>query len=123
MGDWGNHAWETDEGADWFGRFWAEGWPLLIAEIKSFDPVEERYEQFRAAAHVLASFGSPFMVPSRYVDELAALLRKSIEVLGHMIAPPSDDWTFLELWGGDEAVKDDVSTQIAALQATLARLP
>ncbi|NNB95012.1 hypothetical protein HI113_14020 [Corallococcus exiguus] len=84
MGDWGNHAWETDEGADWFG--------------------------------------GPYMVPSQYGAELAALLRKSIEVLGHMIAPPSDDWAFLDLWEGDEAVKEDVSNQIAALQARLAQL-
>lgn len=118
MGDWSFEPYGTDESADWFARFWrSKDVTLVIEEIDHFDPRQERFEQLRAAAYVLAAFGDPFMWPSAHADELVRLLQRAVSLLTTMIAP-EDPWGFFDAWGGEQ-VRPAVAAQIAALQARL----
>jgi hypothetical protein len=119
MGDWSFKPWGTDEAADWFARFWkGEDVALVVDEIERFDPARERFDALRAAAHVLASFGSPYMWPSSRSEKLKPLLQQAIAILTAMIQP-DDAWGFLDMWGGDKRIVPAVEEQIAALQARL----
>lgn len=122
MGDWGSRAWESDSAADWFARFWRDGWGLVTAEVEGFAPEAERFDELRAAAHVLGAFGSPYMVPSEHLDGLAALLDRAVVILGAMIEPPDETWAFLEICEGDAAVIADVRSQIELLQSRRAEI-
>ena len=115
MGDWGAKAWESDEAADWFHRFWKEGWALVEQEIEAFDPAEERFESLRAAAHVLESFGNPFMAPTDFSGKLAGWLERSEEILRAMI-DPNDRWGFREMCTSDPTIVAAVEDQIGGLR-------
>ena len=120
MGDWSFEPGGTDEAADWFARFWkTQDVALVIDTLERFDPAEERFEEVRAAAHVLASLGDPFMWPSSHGAELKPLLEKAIELLKKMIEP-DDPWGFIDMWGSRKVVPF-VEAQIAALRARLAQ--
>ena len=121
MGDWSFEPWGTDEAADWFARYWKNrDVALVVDEIEHFDPKKERFEGLRAAAHVLASFGSPYMWPSPYADKLKPLLTEAIAILTKMIEP-DDPWGFIDAWGSRKVVPA-VEAQIAALQRRLDKL-
>ena len=116
MGDWGSRAWESDEAADWFHRFWKEGWALVQQEIEEFDPAKERFESLRAAAHVLESFGDPFMAPADLSAKLSDWLERSERILRAMI-DPRDEWGFLEMCASDAGIVAGVEEQMGRLRA------
>jgi hypothetical protein len=121
VGDWSFEPGGTDEAADWFARFWkSDDVTLVVDTLERFDPGEQAFESLRAAAHVLASFGSPYLWPSAHGGKLAPLLERAIATLATMIEP-ADPWGFLEMWGGPKVVPA-VEAQIAALRARLDRL-
>ncbi len=120
MGDWSFEPWGTDEAADWFAVFWrTPDVTLVVDEIERFDPAAERYEALRAAAYVLASFGSPYTWPDPHLDKLKPLLALAIDLLSKMIAPPDERWGFLDAWCDDPRAARAVEEQITALQARL----
>lgn len=116
MGDWGPGVGENDESADWFHRFWREGWTLVEHEIDAFDPVEERFESLRSAAYVLASFGDPYMAPAQVRERLPVLLDRTAEILANMIDPAKQDWEYLDICSNDPAVVSSIENQIQALR-------
>ncbi|WP_291938557.1 DUF4259 domain-containing protein [Campylobacter sp.] len=66
MGDWGYKAYENDEAADWFTKFWkSKNFDLLQSTAANFDPKNENYDEIRAAAHVLPALAHP--MPARRV--------------------------------------------------------
>lgn len=117
MGDWGAAVSDSDEAADWFHRFWRDGWIVIEQEIETFDPAEERFDSIRAAAHVLACFGTPYMAPVRLLDKLPAWLARAEQILRFMIDPPGPEWAFLQICEDDPAVLSDIKDQIEALHA------
>lgn len=123
MGDWSAQAWGNDEATDWFQRFWQQAdFSVLIDEISNFDPLEERYDAVRAASYLLQTLGIVYVWPVRHGDILKPLLEKAIAILSDMIAPPDEDWGFLEMWGHDAEVIAAVNSQIEALRARLGEL-
>nr|WP_315056242.1 DUF4259 domain-containing protein [uncultured Campylobacter sp.] len=120
MGDWGYKAYENDEAADWFARFWkSKNFDLLQSTAANFDPKNENYDEIRASAHVLACFGSPYACPSDFLDKLQPTIRKVVAILENMIKPPSDEWVFLEIWENSPQIIDEVKRQIAELKEHL----
>ena|SRR3974390_175731 len=122
MGDCGPQPWENDEAADWFHRFWKGGFSVLIGEIRNFDPRRERYDEVRAAAHLLQSLGIAYLWPSEHGAELKPLLNEAISILTKMINPPSDEWGFLDMWSNDPDVIKSVENQIDGLKGRLSQL-
>lgn len=120
MGDWGYKAYENDEAAAWFGRFWQDGgFEHIIRTVADFNPADEQYDAIRAAAHVLECFGSAYTCPPDFLEQRIPLLRQLIAILHHMIYPPNEDWAFMEIWGHAPEVMAEVQRQIAALRAHL----
>jgi len=118
MGDWSFKPWGTDEAADWFARFWkGKDISLLVQEIEGFDPRAERYERLRAAAYLLQTLGIAYVWPADQLSRLKPLLERAIAILENFIAPPGNEWGFLDMWGNDPAVIQEVKDQIAALKA------
>jgi hypothetical protein len=123
MGDWSFKPWGTDEAADWYAKFWKDkDISLLIQEIETFDPKDERYEAFRAAAYLLQTLGIAHVWPGRALAQLKPLLDKAIETLENFIAPPNEEWGFLDMWGNDPGVVEAVKEQIATLKERRAEL-
>ena len=120
MGDWGYKAYENDEAADRFARFWgSKNFDLLQSAAANFDPQNENYDEIRAVGHVLICFGSPYACPSDFLDKLQPTIRKVVAILENMISPPSDEWAFLEIWGNSPEIIDEVRRQIAELKEYL----
>jgi hypothetical protein len=120
MGDWSFKPWGTDEAADWFHKFWkGKDISLLVDEIENFDPRAEGYERLRAAAYLLQVLGITFVWPVEHSGKLKPLLTKTVAILENFIAPPDDDWGFLDAWGNVPGVVDEVKEQIAALRQRL----
>ena len=120
MGDWGYKAYENDEAADWFTRFWeSKNFDLLQSTAANFDPRNENYDEIRASAHVLVCFGSPYACPSDFLDKLQPTIQKVVAILENMINPPSDEWTFLEIWESSPEIIAEVRRQIAELKEHL----
>ena len=86
MGDWGPLAWDSDEGADWFHRFWQEGMQRVVDELRNFDPAQGRWDSLRAACHVLIAFASPYAWPSNLDDALRQQLVNGTHSPGHIRA-------------------------------------
>ena len=122
MGDWGPLAWDSDEGADWFHRFWqGGGMQLVVDELRDFDPAQGRWDSLRAACHVLIAFASPYAWPSHLEDALRLqAMADAVRILGHMLQPPTTDWTFIDDAEADPLALADVRRQLAQLQALLA---
>src|SRR4051812_28371658 len=100
MGDWSFKPWGNDDAADWFQRFWkSKDVALVVEEVERFDPKAERYDQLRAAAYLLESFGNPYVWPATQRGVLEPLLTRTIAILSDMIDPPDADWGFLDMWG------------------------
>ena len=85
----------------------------------NFDPKNENYDEIRAAAHVLACFGSPYACPSDFLDKLQPTIRKVVWILENMIDPPDEAWDFLEIWENSPEIIAEVERQIAELKAYL----
>ena len=120
MGDWGHKAYENDEAADWFARFWeSKNFGLIESTAANFDPKNENYDEIRAAAHVLACFGSPYAYPPDFLDKLRPTVLRVVWILENMIDPPSDEWTFLEIWENSLEIIAEVKRQIAELKVYL----
>jgi hypothetical protein len=120
MGDWSAEPWGCDEAADWFHHIWKGcDFSILTGEIMNFDPLQERYDSVRAACYLLQTLGIVYVWPARHGSELKPLLEKSIAILTNMIAPPSDDWGYLEMCGNDPAIIPAVESQIIALRTRL----
>ena len=120
MGDWGPLAWNSDEGADWFHRFWQQGMQLVVDELRNFDPAQGRWDSLRAACHVLIAFASPYAWPSHLDDALRQqTMADAARILGHMLQPPSPAWTFIDV-EADPLALADARRQLAQLQALLA---
>ena len=121
MGDWGPLAWDSDEGADWFHRFWQEGMQRVVDELRNFNPAQGRWDSLRAACHVLIAFASPYAWPSKLDDTLRQqAMADAVRILGHMLKPPSADWTFIDDVEADPLALADARRQLAQLQALLA---
>ena len=98
MGDWGYKAYENDEAADWFARFWeSKNFDLVESTAADFDPRNENYDEIRAAAHVLACFGIAVCVPARFLHRLCPTTLRVVWILENMINSPDSAWTFLEI--------------------------
>ena len=120
MGDRGYKAYESDEAADWFARFWeSKNFDLIESTAANFDPKNENYDEIRAAAHVLACFGLPYAYPSDFLDKLQPTIRKVVAILENMINPPDEVWDFLEIWENSPEIIAEVKRQIAELKAYL----
>ncbi|WP_321850630.1 hypothetical protein [Pseudomonas paraveronii] len=123
MGAWNFKPWENDEAADWFQQFWKQqDFSVLINEIYQFDPLEERYDAFRAACYLLQTLGNAYIWPTTYLEELKPLIEKALSILTKMITPPSADWGFLDMWGNSPDVIAAVEEQIYALKICLSEL-
>lgn len=125
MGDWGHQAWDSDDAADWFHRFWhGGGMRLVVNELAQFDPRSARYDRVRAACHVLIAFGSPYCWPSNFSDaERRQSLDAAATLLSHMLNPPTADWQFLAHCEHDAAVLNDVRRQQQHIQQLRNALP
>ena len=124
MGDWGPLAWDSDEGADWFHRFWQQGMQLVVDELRNFDPAQGRWDSLRAACHVLIAFASPYAWPSKLDDALRQqAMTDAVRILGHMLQPPSAAWTFIDDVEADLLALADVRRQLAQLQALATQAP
>lgn len=120
MGDRGYKAYENDEAADWFARFWkSKNFDLIESTAANFDPKNENYDEIRAVAYILERFGSPYACPSDFLDKLQPTIRKVVTILENMIDPPSDEWAFLEIWENSLQIIDEVKRQIAELKEHL----
>ncbi len=113
MGDWGAQPWDSDEAADWFQRFWKQGWSLVEQEVEEFDPAQERYDSLRAAAYVLATFGGVYTAPTSMREKLPGLIDKSESRLYDLLQ--SSD--FADIYGNDPDVRVNIESQIAALRS------
>lgn len=123
MGDWSRKAWGNDAAADWFQRYWkAPGVAAIVDEVANFDPGEERYDELRAACHLLECLGIAYVWPADQLPTLKPTLVGAIRILRQMIDPPDDTWGFLDMWGDDPEVIAEVEAQIDALEARLADL-
>ncbi len=85
----------------------------------NFDPKNENYDEIRAAAHVLACFGSPYACPPDFLDKLCPTVLRVVWILENMIDPPDDAWDFLEIWENSPEIIAEVKRQIAELKAYL----
>ena len=120
MGDWSHEPWGNDEAADWFHCFWRDSnFAIVVNNIESFDPTQERYDSIRAACHVIICFGSVYAWPDDYVDNRIDIITKAISILTNMIDPPNNEWGFLEMWSHDEMVIKSVKDQISKLESLL----
>ena len=123
MGDWSAEPWGCDEAADWFHCFWKGcDFTMLIEEIRNFDPREERYDSVRAASYLLQTLGIVYVWPAKYGSELRPLLEEAITILNNLIAPPNEDWGYLEMCGDEEKVISSVREQISELTMRLRAL-
>ena len=124
MGDWGPLAWDSDEGADWFHCFWQEGMQRVVDELRNFDPAQGRWDSLRAACHVLIAFASPYAWPSKLDDALRQqAMADAVRILGHMLQPPTADWTFIDDVEANPLALADVRRQLAQLQALATQAP
>ena len=73
----------------------------------------------RAACYLLQTLGMVYIWPARHASELKPLLEGAIAILTNMIAPPNDDWGYLEMCGNDPAIIAAVENQIIALRTRL----
>ena len=117
MGDWGAKPWETDEAADWFGKF-MKGCDLSPIKdcIDSFNQIDENYEEVRAACYLLQFLANPYIWPqNKQSGSAKTLLAKGIEILENMINPNSQ-WSFLDMCDSDSDVIESVNNQIVELK-------
>ena len=120
MGDWGYKAYDNDEAADWFSRFWeSKNFDLIENTLINFNPENENYDEIRAAAHILVCFGSPYACPYDFLDKLKPTIKEIIAILEKMIDPPDDNWVFLEIWDYSPSIIDEVKIQISELKKHL----
>jgi hypothetical protein len=120
MGDWSVEPWGNDEAADWYYAFWENcDFSMLINEINNFDVHEERFDSVRAACYLLETIGIVYIWPSDYIDDLEPILIKAINILKNMINPPDENWGFLDMWGNDDSVIEEVKRQISVLENRL----
>ena len=85
----------------------------------NFDPKNENYDEIRAAAHVLACFGSPYACPPAFLDKLCPTVLRVVWILENMIDPPDEAWDFLEIWENSPEIIAEVKRQIEELKAYL----
>lgn len=71
---------------------------------------------------MLHTFGFVHVWPSEFLRDLKDRLQRTLSILENMLAPPNEDWGFLDMWDANPAVVASVRDQMDALTLTLHEL-
>jgi hypothetical protein len=116
MGAWGLEAWENDEAADWFHRFFRG--VNVNARIRAAFRDRNDLPVIRAACFLLGILGRPYVWPGD-LGELRELLERGIALLARMAKPSAEDRgddDFLEYWDDDPDFRKAVRAQLTQLR-------
>ncbi|WP_448953466.1 hypothetical protein [Labrys neptuniae] len=121
MGAWDFSPWGNDDAAGWYSRFLRGcDFVMLKREFEEFSEKDEsKYDKIRAACYMLQCIGNPYIIPKTEEIEVKDLIEQGIRILSNMIDPPDQNWTYLDMWGGDEEVRSSIGEQIKTLKIRL----
>ncbi|MGY5779581.1 hypothetical protein [Rhizobium sp. LEGMi135b] len=121
MGAWEFNPWDNDDAAGWFSKFLRGcDFQMLQKEFDDFSESDEsKYDKIRAACYILQCLGNPYMMPGHNEMDVKELIERGILILSKMANPPDDSWTYLDMWGNEQGVKDSLESQIATLKLRL----
>jgi len=121
MNAWEFNPWDNDDAAGWFSKFLRGcDFQMLQKEFDDFSESDEsKYDKIRAACYILQCLGNPYIMPRHNEMDVKELIEIAVLILSKMANPPDDSWTYLDMWGNEQGVKDSLESQIATLKLRL----
>lgn len=114
MGAWGIEVWENDAAADLFATVMEKVDTQFILDLaKSILKADDRYDEARAIAYIIATLGKHYIWPIEEFESLESIKLQLITYLEGMLDENSE---FMEVWENDEEICLQIRREIQSLK-------